>query len=121
MHVRGDWVAGIVGPRGVPAFPTRVARWNIRTGHVSVFTGLDTFAQQNVGVNASGTVVVATLPYGAVRVTLDGRVEQLPVPAGAEKKRRDAFAVVISDDGLIAGRVPNATTHLYSAVTWRCE
>lgn len=101
---RGDWVAGAVG-----RFPDSVhaARWNLRTGSVTVLND----SESGDAVNASGWVVTRT---AVIRDKDPIPLQSLPIDMKTTLKG-------ISDTNLVVGSAaPKSGSLTSQAVTWQC-
>jgi hypothetical protein len=96
---RGDWAAG--GVFAEAGTPGRAARWDLRTGNVTVFDE----GGNGLKVNASGWVVTDTQVIG----------DSGPLPLAGQ----NSHPVAVSDTGLVVGAWTDYSGKR-QPVTWRC-
>lgn len=114
--VRGDWVAGFVpGPNIRKPLP---AAWNLRTGQVFVYHGLDTIYYFELLVDPSGRLLVGSPHDGWSLVEQDGTARTLAPPA--EAKQHPRRPVLIDDTGSIQGAVEKPAGQ-HTPGMWRCR
>ncbi|MER6594949.1 hypothetical protein ABT214_24495, partial [Micromonospora purpureochromogenes] len=125
FSIRNGWVTGTAGQLDGGAKATRakrmtnvrLVRWNVRTGEVRVFGGMQGLPNE---VNAHGWQVGTDQQGRAVLVT-DAEPVVLPALAGGQPTAVSNIATTLSDDGrTVAGQSDDATDTI-QAVVWRCR
>lgn len=133
VSLRGDWVAGIVPgatvkQRGRPATTAKSppAVWNVRTGELFVYQGLDTRNHFSLVTDPRGRLLVG-IPGGGWRlVERDGTARPVPLPPGADPEYGPQ-PVLIDDKGTIHGAVHPTSSpqdgrerRQEQPTSWRC-
>ncbi|WP_200210170.1 hypothetical protein [Micromonospora coerulea] len=126
VALRGDWVAGIVPgatvkQRGRPATTAKSppAVWNVRTGELVVYQGLDTRNHYSVVTDPQGRLLVGVPGGGWRMVERDGTARPVPLPPNAHPEYGPQ-PVLIDDLGTIYGAVREEPAGQNRPTVWRC-
>ncbi|MGV9762817.1 hypothetical protein [Micromonospora tulbaghiae] len=113
--VRGDWLAGTVW--GIGAEKSSPAQWNVRTGRLTVFLGLDTHRLDTVVTDRNGRLLVSTPRQGWFLVGPDGSARPIPRSLTGERQLR---RVLFDDAGRIYGAAFDENGRQWPVV-WQCR
>ncbi|MCZ7426796.1 hypothetical protein O7607_13760 [Micromonospora sp. WMMA1949] len=113
--VQGDWLAGTVW--GVGAEKSSPAQWNVRTGRLTVFLGLDTHRVDTVVTDRNGRLVVSTPRQGWFLVGPDGTARPIPRSLTGE---RQLWRILFDDAGRIYGAAFDESGRQWPVV-WQCR
>ncbi|WP_433494503.1 hypothetical protein ACQP26_29130 [Micromonospora sp. CA-248089] len=113
--VQGDWLAGTVW--GVGAEKSSPAQWNVRTGRLTVFLGLDTHRVDTVVTDRNGRLVVSTPRQGWFLVGPDGTARPIPRSLTGE---RQLWRILFDDAGRIYGGAADESGRQWPVV-WQCR
>ncbi|WP_446217333.1 hypothetical protein [Micromonospora sp. IBHARD004] len=117
--LRGDWVAGIIPGTG-RSEKSPPAMWNIRTGTLFVYHGLDTRNHFSVVAGPDGRLLVGVPGGGWRLVERDGAARPVPLPAGSNPEYGPQ-PVLIDDAGSILGAVRAEPPGENRPTVWRCS
>ncbi|WP_431879260.1 hypothetical protein [Micromonospora marina] len=113
--LQGDWLAGTV--RGVGTEKSSPAQWNVGTGRLTVFVGLDTHRLDNVSTDRNGRLLVWMPRQDWFLVEPDGTARRIPRSLTGEGLTR---GVLFDDAGRIYGGAVDENGRQWPVV-WQCR
>ncbi|MEU7760360.1 hypothetical protein [Micromonospora aurantiaca (nom. illeg.)] len=113
--LQGDWLAGTV--RGVGTEKSSPAQWNVRTGRLTVFAGLDTHRLDNVSTDRNGRLLVWMPRQDWFLVEPDGTARRIPRSLTGEGLTR---GILFDDAGRIYGGAVDENGRQWPVV-WQCR
>ncbi|MEU0077834.1 hypothetical protein ABZY58_08030 [Micromonospora tulbaghiae] len=114
-QLQGNWLAGTVW--GIGAEKSSPAQWNVRTGRLTVFLGLDTHRLDTVFTDRSGRLLVSTPTRGWFLVEPDGTARPLPKTLTG---KGPVWSLFFDDAGRIYGGAVDENGRQWPVV-WQCR
>jgi uncharacterized membrane protein len=123
FSIRNGWATGVatngLGRKGSPTKDARTeaVRWNVRTGEVRVFGGL----QMGAGTTNAQGWQVGTDNQGRAVLVAGAATVVLPDLTSHQPGGLSNIATTLSDDGRTVGGQSDDATGTIQAVVWRCK